>query len=175
MGSLASESRAVLSDPRPPSQETALERTLAVTALLLAFDGYHRPQDPYTIRTCDLHPPVAANAGAAGKWSLTLFPASRALRSKTGTQDNTFVIGDTSKRRAWLQKVAAALHQNAKKRVYLYNLAPGQLNRVYNRGATLVKLYEVNLHRLRHGGASADGVKQVPGAYLRELSSFSTA
>ena len=174
-----------------------MERTLAVTALLLAFDGYHRPQDPYTTRSCDLHPPVSANVGAAGKWSLTLFPASRTLRSKTGAQDNTFVIGDTSKRRAWLQQVAAALHQNAKDRVYLYNLAPGQLNRIYNRGATLAKVDEVNLHRLRHGGASADGIEQVPeptiqsrgfwasvksvqrykkpGAYLRELSKLSAA
>jgi hypothetical protein len=119
------------------------------------------------------------------------------LRSKTGTQDNTFVIGDTSKRRAWLQQVAAALHQNVKERVYLYNLAPGQLNRIYNRGATLAKVDEVNLHRLRHGGASADGIEQVPeptiqstgfwasvksvqrykkpGAYLRELSKLPAA
>jgi hypothetical protein len=77
----------------------AKERARVAAAVLIGFDGYHRPGDAATVRTEDLHPPLPHQSGAGASWALTLFPQTRAARSTTGLQDNTFTIGGTNPRR----------------------------------------------------------------------------
>ena len=121
------ECETVPTDPSHPNNELEGTRALGVTALLMAFDGHHRPGDPTKIRTEDLQPPILNQTGVANDCSTTLFPASRELRSKTGLQSNTFVIGGAHPRRQWLTRVASALKLNAVCRAFLYALAKGQL------------------------------------------------
>ena len=147
--------------------------------------------DPLTIRVEDLLAPVSNQPGLAGRWSITLYPKTREQQSKTLLQDNTFGVGTTNPQREWLGKIAAALRASSGKRAMLFPVSPAQLDRIMTIGAQLTQLTESNRHRLRHGGASADGLAgvetsviqgrgfwkspksvaryQKPGAYLREL------
>ena len=89
---------------------------IAAASFLIAFDRYARGGDMLAARKSELRKPIQKQQAAAACWSLTMFPVSHDLTSKTNLQDLTVAIGSTHSERAWLSEVAEALHRRARAR-----------------------------------------------------------
>ena len=139
-------------------EATPAERGLAAAGVLLSFDLYGRANDLAKALKAELRPPVASQPGAAGIWTLTLYPTTQQETSKTRTQDETVAIGTSNKRRLWLRQLCRplTLHSPSDKR--LLCMTPKRYLQLFHLGRRLAHLAPSNPHRLRHGGASADGL-----------------
>ena len=177
-----------------PEKEEALE---VAVASLLTFDMFSRPSDWLAATPQTLLAPLKGQKGMAGRWAATLFPSTAARRSKTRQQNDTFVIGGSNPRRAWLSRVAAALAQRSKGRKLLLNLSLDRFSAVLRLHQARVNVPDAVPHALRHGGASCDSLNlpsesdvmargtwgtlksvaryRKPGRYLRQLARLSPA
>lgn len=130
-----------------------------VCALLIGFNGYHRPGGSSTARTKDLHTPVTHHTA---NWRLTLFPKARTLASETKLQDSTFEVGETHPQGTMLSNIAAAVHSSAQGLALLSDLTTAALDKHWEQTATASRLAVTDLCRLRHRDASIDGYNKVP-------------
>ena len=114
-------------------------------------------------RKSELRKPIRKQRGAAACWSLTMFPVSHDLTSKTNLQDLTVAIGSTHYERAWLSAVAEALHRTATASPMLVPMTPHMYLQLFRLARELAKLKGYSHpHQLRHGGASMDGMQTGP-------------
>ena len=137
----------------------------AAAAFLLQFDTYSRLGELLAAQVTELRAPAPHQRGMAACWTLTLHPCTEAGRSKTKQQDDTITIGSTCPRRAWLTKVAAALATRTSGP--LLPLTEPRHRALFHRSRQLAGLQVSHPHRLRHGGASADGAAQLPEATIQ--------
>ena len=142
----------------PTPAATPAERGLAAIGVLLSFDLYSRANDLRKALISELRPPVASQPGSAGVWTLTLYPTTQQETSKTRTQDETISIGASNKRRAWVRQLCRPLKQHCPSDKRLLCLSIKRYLQLFHLGRQLAQLPVSNPHRLRHGGASADGL-----------------
>ena len=151
----------------PPSV-SAVEQALAAVGFLWSFDLYGRSQDLVSARKMELRPPLPGQAGRAGAWALTLFPETTGARSKTGLGDLTNIIGDTCDERKWLAQLAPLVKSFQPDDPRLLCLTPKRYADLFHLSRRLAGLDKSCLHRLRHGGVSADALKNLPDHVLQD-------
>ena len=136
---------------------------IAAASFLIAFDRYARGGDMLAARKSELRKPIRKQLGAAACWSLTMFPVSHDLTSKTNLQDLTVAIASTHSERAWLSEVAEALHRTATSSPMLVPMTPHMYLQLFKLARELAKLKGYSHpHQLRHGGASMDAMQTGP-------------
>ena len=144
----------------PQSKTPIATRAVVASGLLLSFDLYGRAHDLIKALKSELRGPLPhQRSGPASRWTLTLYPITADLMSKTRTQDETLIIGSSNPRRAWLQCLGPALKQFQPSDPRLLPVDPKEYQNLFTQGRQLAKLGPSNLHRLRHGGASADALQ----------------
>jgi len=155
---------------------TPQKRALAVTAWLLAFDLYWRGGVWVTLRVADLMAPTRHQQGTASYWSITQFPSTRRATSKTRQHDLTGAIGSTNDSRRWLQQLCPLLRDFPRPRgdVRLFPLSVDEVQAMLADSRRLASLPPTALHRLRHGGASADGIAGVADSIMLERGAWSS-
>jgi len=137
----------------------AEEAARAACGFLLSFDTYARGFDLVGAETTELRAPLGAAArSAANAWTLTLFPATGRTESKTHRQDLTKIVGGTDPRRAWLSRLCPALKASRMGQHLLLGIDESRYQYLFHRARRLAKVPDSHPHRLRHGGASADGL-----------------
>ena len=141
------------------------ELVFAAAAFLFQFDTYSRLGELLSASVEELRAPAPHQRGAAACWTLTMHPSTELGRSKTKQQDDTITIGSTCPRRAWLTKVAAALA--ARRTGPLFPLTEERHRAIFHTSRRLANLPVSHPHRLRHGGASADGAALLPEATIQ--------
>jgi len=175
------------------------EAALACTGFLLSFDLYARALDLVVAKRTELRPPQGAAArGAADCWTITIWPSTEEATSKTHKQDHTRVVGATDPLRKWLTALCRPLLAATRGQDMLLKISEATYVKLFKRGRTLARLAPSSLHRLRHGGASVDGLSPTvsdldlqdrgnwsspksvriyrqPARYLRELEKLSPA
>ena len=124
--------------------------------MLLGFDTYARGGDMVWARKEELRPPIP-QVEAASMWTLTLWPSTAHQTSKTNTQDATKTIG-LAKPRSWLAQLCPILKRLAPDDPRLIPLTQERYVTLFHRAFALATLPQCTPHRLRHGGASADGM-----------------
>ena len=119
------------------------------------------------------------------------------MLNKVGDNDLTMEVGGTHPRRAWLSPLMALLAQPDSVDPRLLKLDSEIYTRLFHSSRTLAALPASHPHRLRHGGASMDGLNKLgdlemqrrgqwrspkslaryrkPGRYLRQLDLLSSA
>jgi len=153
---------------------TPRTRALVATAWLLAFDLYWRGGVWATLLVGDLSPPARHQAGVGGLWSVTQFPATGLATSKTRQHDLTGGVGATCAKRRWLQQLCPLLQacpRGASER-RLFPLHQDEMQAMFVEGRRLAGLRPSHLHRLRHGGASVDGMDAVADSVMLERGSW---
>ena len=132
---------------------------MAATGFLLSFDVYGRGTDMVQALRQELRPPQGSPAGAAANlWTLTLFPATQTKESKTYKQDVTKAIGGTDPRRRLLTGLCGALMKRRATSPLLLGMLEHEYVSLPHRARLLAGLAPSHPHRMRHGGASADGL-----------------
>ena len=125
--------------------------------MLVQFDAYLRPSEALGLKVEHLVPPCGRRYS---QWALVVHPSDMGEKSKTGTQDDSVVLGDL-KDRKWMSRVAA--HLSSHRRDFLF---PGITLAFYERTVTQALdtlRYTGHIlapHILRHSGASNDAVHQ---------------
>jgi len=154
----------------------AKEAAAACCGFLLSFDTYARGFDLVEALTSELRPPLGAAArSAATAWTLTLYPATGRAVSKTHRQDLTKIIGDTDPRRAWLVRLCPVLKAAHLHPKLLLGLSEARYLHFFRKARSLGNLPQSHPHRLRHGGASADGLlSSVSDFQLQERGNWAT-
>ena len=137
---------------------TTSECATAAVAILFAFDLYGRAFDIIKALKSELRAPIRGQAGAASAWTVTLYPTTQQATSKTRTQDETIILGASNRRRAWLTRLCPALKRRRPQEPLLIGLTASRYMQLYALGRSAAGLPPSNLHRLRHGGASADAL-----------------
>ena len=132
------------------------ERLACASAMLLGFDAYARGGDMTWTTKVELRPPIL-HVEAAAFWTLTMWPSTSHETSKTNTQDATKAIG-VAKPRAWLSQLCPILLRLAPQDPRLIPLTQDRYVTLFHRAFALASLPPCTPHRLRHGGASADGM-----------------
>ena len=133
------------------------EKACAAIGLLLSFDIYGRSSDLPLATRAELRPPVTRRAGPTGSWTLTLWPSTEASYSKTRTQDDTVIVGGSNPDRAWLAELCGPLKRHSSD-PRLLAMSPSRYLTLFHAGRARAGLWPSHAHRLRHGGASADGL-----------------
>ena len=105
---------------------------------------------------------------------LTFFPSTQAAESKTKRQDDCVVIGDSAPSRAWITAAVAALYRQRRTADQLFPLTASNYLRVFHASRRMARLPSSHPHRLRHGGASADGANHVEEAIVRRRGRWAT-
>lgn len=123
--------------------------------VLIQFDAYLRPSEALHLRVEHLIPPVGRRYS---RWALVVHPADLGEKSKTGTSDDSVVLGDVADR-SWMKHVALKLSKtNAG------HLFPGIGLAEYERSMTRAldslgySSHILSPHIIRHSGASNDAV-----------------
>ena len=134
----------------------------------------------------------------AGTWSVTLFPSSGTLTSKTLQQDDTLQVGRMNPRRAWVTAVLKALYDANTGCSKLVRLQASKFNGLLAAACADLGFAKVTAHALRHGGPSCDAIEMTvsdaeiarhgrwlsvasvqryrkPGRYLRVLATLTAA
>ena len=140
----------------PDSLAPASVRATAVVGYLLSFDLYARAMSLVQARRSELRPPQPV-LGSSAAWSLTLWPLTGAQSSKTRTFDDFAFVGATNPARLWLASLCQCLWSSSSADGLLLGLTPAEYRRLFHAGRRLARLPPSTPHRLRHGGASADG------------------
>jgi len=149
---------------------TLQKRAPAATAWLLAFDLYWRGGVWATLRVVDLTAPTRHQQGTGSHRSIAQFPSTRRATSKTRQHDLAGAIGATNDRRRWLQQLRPSSRAS---RAYVGMCGFPPFIRTRCRlcwrtlGAWPRSPPHTALHRLRHGGASADGIAGVADSVIR--------
>ncbi len=142
------------------------ERVAAAVGFLLAFDCFGRASDIAQGSRSELRPPVAASsAQAAREWSLTLWPSTGLLASKTGSQDDTVTVATSHPARAWIKELLPLLLKATVGSDALLGMTPSRYKTLFDKARSLAGLRPCGPHALRHGGASMDadhGVGDLP-------------
>eukprot|EP00959_Pyramimonas_sp_CCMP1952_P135582 2836648-Pyramimonas_sp.AAC.1 len=81
----------------------------AAAAVLLGFDTYARIGALCAVKARDLFKPIRGTQPA--RWALVFFPEPDGEVSKTKTQDDTVLIGETAAERQWLNRLMGPLVQ----------------------------------------------------------------
>ena len=129
-------------------------------SILCQFDMYLRPSEMNAIKKQDVLPP----RGRYRSWSVIIAPSTELRTTKTLQQDDTLIIADTSKERAWLTAVIRALvHRATSDCSRLLQLDPQAVARLMKISAHRLGLEPLALtpHSWRHGGASVDALAGV--------------
>jgi hypothetical protein len=126
-------------------------------ATLLAFDTYARMSPMLSLRPSDFQAPLSVR-GPLRCWSVTFCPADTPYKSKTGTQDDTVSVGQTSSRRMWLNSLAAILAQRSTPKVFSFSMRSLELD--FARSTVDLELPAAVPHMLRHGGPSMDAATE---------------
>ena len=134
------------------------EQLAAAIAILLSFDLYGHASDLPRAAATELRGPAAHQTGPAACWTLTLFPQTAEVQSKTRTTDETLAIGTANPRRQWLQRLAPHLHRLPQAQGLLLGLETARYNVLFKQARVWAHLWASSPHRLRHGGASADAL-----------------
>ena len=145
----------------------------------------------------ELRPPVMRQQGAARHWTITMFPITRGLSSKTSNQDVTKSVGCASCVRAWVTQLCPLLAAQRPRPDMLFPLVYTTYLEYFHLSGVLANVVPGHPHQMRHGAASMDAlagaqdlsllergnwksIKSVqryrqPGPYMRRLQKLSTA
>ena len=129
-------------------------------SILCQFDMYLRPSEMNAIKKQDVLPP----RGRYRSWSVIIAPSTELRTTKTMQQDDTLIVAETSKERAWLTAVIRALvHRATSDGSRLLQLDPQAVARLMKISANQLGLKPLALtpHSWRHGGASVDALAGV--------------
>jgi hypothetical protein len=133
------------------------EAALMSIALIFSFDTYARGGDAPLVRSVELRAPVPCQTGAARHWTLTYHPVGGKC-SKMGKHDRTVTLGSSHPDRKWVGDLAEIIHARSKSHELLYELSALRWANRFHHARKMAQLAPSVPHRLRHGGASADGV-----------------
>jgi len=152
------------------------EAARACAGFLLSFDIYGRGTDIVKAMTNELRAPLGTAAGSCSTtWTLTLFPCTGDDEAKNRRQDVTKTVGATDPRRAWLGSVCKALKAIRPQTQLLLNLSETRYVFLFHKARKLAGLPPSHPHRLRHGGASADGLlTSVSDATIQQRGAWSS-
>jgi len=128
----------------------------AAVVLLITFQGYFRPGEPFKLRVRDAVPPVAGSSGR--HWALILHPLELGVASKTKAYDETSIIDLPEFQ--FLGVALARLQAGRDPDQPLFRLPAAAFLSILREGAAVHDLdrfiSRVVPYRLRHGGASFD-------------------
>ncbi|CAK0829145.1 unnamed protein product, partial [Prorocentrum cordatum] len=132
---------------------------------LVLFDGYLRASEGLGLGRDQLIPPQGGH-GARRCWAAMICPEEEGRPTKSGDFDDTIIFGDTSEaRRPLLTKILQVLHRTTEAGALVFDgLSLSSYERVFRRGTLELGLENLRLtpHCLRHGGASTDGLDDLP-------------
>ncbi|CAK0811644.1 unnamed protein product [Prorocentrum cordatum] len=132
---------------------------------LVLFDGYLRASEGLGLGRDQLIPPQGGR-GARRCWAAMICPEEEGRPTKSGDFDDTVIFGDTSEaRRPLLTKILQVLHRTTEAGALVFDgLSLSSYERVFRRGTLELGLENLRLtpHCLRHGGASTDGLDDLP-------------
>ena len=134
------------------------KRLGAAVAILLGFDLYGRATDLPRALASELRSPSNTQIGAAAAWTLTLFPLTSSVESKTPTMDDTLSIGTFHPRRAWLQTICPGILTLTHPNGLLLGVTTADYYILFQRATDLADLFKSSPHRQRHGAASANAL-----------------
>jgi len=134
------------------------ERVMGAFAFLIAFDAYLRGGSVVGIRRTELRAPLSRSAGAASCWNLTLHPVTANEYSKTRTQDTTIMIGSSHVDRSWLTQLCPIAVKLAGPTM-LIDIEAKRYKELFTTAWATAGVPTSHPHRLRHGGASMDGMQ----------------
>ena len=125
----------------------------SAVALLTGFDTYVRPGALLKVTVADVLRPVAAQG--LGRWGLILFPQERGELSKTGTQDDTVILGNMDVDLVPLMQ-RQMRGKNPDQPLFSINMKEYRTH--FTQAAVALGLGHHNLvaYQARHGGASRD-------------------
>ncbi|CAK0838390.1 unnamed protein product [Prorocentrum cordatum] len=136
-------------------QRTPFMANSAALTLVL-FDGYLRASEGLGLGRDQLIP----------CWAAMICPEEEGRPTKSGDFDDTVIFGDTSEaRRPLLTKILQVLHRTTEAGALVFDgLSLNSYERVFRRGTLELGLENLRLtpHCLRHGGASTDGLDDLP-------------
>eukprot|EP00438_Fugacium_kawagutii_P026513 Skav230495 [mRNA] locus=scaffold2389:150110:150676:- [translate_table: standard] len=123
--------------------------------ILVQFDAYLRPSEALHLQVDHLVPPVGRRYS---RWALIVHPSDLGERSKTGTSDDSVVLGDVSDR-SWMNKVASKLSEVQAGHLFA-GISLSDYERALDKAMDSLGYTSRILtpHILRHSGASNDAV-----------------
>ena len=142
----------------PPSEAATQLKVAASIGMIIAFDVYGRANDVTTALRNELRPPAPRGHGGLRHWTLTFFPETQSLTSKTHTQDDTVTIGSSNPQRKWISQLCPLLLRVPTSDGGLLGITRKQYQSMFYLARRRAGLSLAGPHRLRHGGASADGL-----------------
>jgi hypothetical protein len=131
----------------------------AAACLVLQFDAYLRPGVAVLLRRENVVPPARNVASAYRRWALLLAPLESGTTSKTGTRDDSILLG-ISPARVFIAGIVAELFaQTSVEQPALFpTLSLSVYERLFEQSCQAVGLRPLRFvpHSCRHGGPSTD-------------------
>ena len=131
----------------------------AAACLVLQFDAYLRPGVAVMLRRESVVPPVQGVVSAYRRWALLLAPLESGTTSKTGTRDDSIILG-VSPARVFIAGIMAELFaQTSPEQPALFpTLSLSVYERLFEQSCQAVGLRPLRFvpHSCRHGGPSTD-------------------
>ena len=138
------------------------------TGFLVQFDTFARTMELLSIDLAQgVSVPIPMQEGVAAKTVITFFPSSQAAKSKTKQQDDSVIVGATSARREWIGDLVRERKRCQRAESRLVPLTERRCLELFHASRRFARLQASRPHRLRHGGASADGANNVPEPTIR--------
>ena len=104
--------------------------------------------------------------GTPAAYTVNFFPKAAGVPAKNLQFDVLKAVGSTNSRRRWLAHVCAIVLQVPARSPLLLQMTSERYQQLWRAACRLAGLPQANLHRLRHGGASADALAAVSDAEL---------
>ena len=139
-----------------------LERGATIVGNLTSFDCYGRSSDLSEALVTELRRPVMELPAQFRGWTLTLNPLDSEDQtfSKSGTIDDTIIVGGSNKTRRRIIKLLPALLGMKRSTLRLLDLTPKRYKQLTQKARELAKLDKAGAHQFRRGGASMDALEE---------------
>ena len=146
---------AILSEPiRLPIEPT--ERIRGVSMMLISFESYARAGDRTEGPPAQLRAPQPGQRSAAASSAMAVSRQEHHRASKADDFNVTKAIGVTYLPRAWLPQLRPFVKRLSKLTCLLFEMNYSWYLSLLRLSRQLGRREKAHLHRLRHGGASAD-------------------
>ena len=109
---------------------------------------------------------MAHHTGTTAAYTVNFFPRWVAVPAKNLQFDLLKAVGSTNSRRRWSAHVCTMILQVPSRSAFLSQMTTERYQQLWRAACRLAGLPQVNLPRLRHGGASADALAAVSDAEM---------
>ena len=139
--------------------EAATQLIVAASiGMIIAFVDYGRASDGTSALRNVPRPPAPRVQGGLRHWTLTFFPETQSLASMTCTQDDTVTIGDGTPQRKLVCRLCLLFLRFPTSDGSQRAITRKQHQNMFYFATPRARMSLAGLLRLRHGGASADGL-----------------